>query len=116
MRPTSIQLIRIAFWCSAIVLAIASLPLEILELAAIKLLTDNGVLVICVGGGGVPVTRNAAGKLEGAEAVIDKDRASEVLARNLDADMLLMLTDVDAVYVNYGDGQRTGDRQHGVGP
>ena len=77
-------------------------PLEILELASIKLLTDNGVLVICVGGGGVPVTRNAAGKLEGAEAVIDKDRASQVLALNLDADMLLMLTDVDAVYVNYG--------------
>ncbi len=77
-------------------------PLEILELAAIRLLSESEALVICIGGGGVPVVQSAAGKFEGIEAVIDKDSASELLARNLDADMLLMLTDVDAAYVGFG--------------
>lgn len=77
-------------------------PMEILQMPAITLLSEHGVLVICAGGGGIPVIRNATGKLEGIEAVIDKDMSSELLARNLDADMLLLLTDVDAVYLNYG--------------
>ena len=77
-------------------------PLELLQLPSIAALVDHGVTVICAGGGGVPVVRDAAGKLSGIEAVIDKDRTSEMLAVALEADMLLMLTDVDAVYVNYG--------------
>ncbi len=77
-------------------------PLDILELPAIRLLADHGALVICLGGGGVPVVRNADRRLEGIEAVIDKDSASGLLANTIGADMLLMLTDVDAVYTNYG--------------
>lgn len=77
-------------------------PLRLLQLSSIAMLVDRGVTVICAGGGGVPVTRNAAGKLDGVEAVIDKDFTSQLLAQHLDADMLLLLTDVDAVYVNYG--------------
>ncbi|MGV8950566.1 MAG: carbamate kinase [Cypionkella sp.] len=77
-------------------------PLELLQLSSIATLVDHGVTVICAGGGGVPVARNASGKLEGVEAVIDKDFTSQLLAQHLKADMLLLLTDVDAVYVNYG--------------
>jgi len=77
-------------------------PQEILQMPVIALLNEQRVLVICAGGGGIPVIRNAAGKLEGIEAVIDKDMTSELLARTLDADMLLLLTDVDAVYLDYG--------------
>lgn len=80
-------------------------PLELLQLASIAALVDHGVTVICAGGGGVPVIRNAAGKLEGVEAVIDKDFTSQLLALHLDADMLMLLTDVDGVYVNYGTPQ-----------
>jgi carbamate kinase len=77
-------------------------PVELLQLASIAALVDHGVIVICAGGGGVPVLRNAAGQLEGIEAVIDKDFTSQLLALHLKADMLLVLTDVDAVYANYG--------------
>lgn len=77
-------------------------PLELLQLASIATLVDHGVTVICAGGGGVPVTRDTSGKLSGVDAVIDKDFTSQLLARHLNADMLLLLTDVDAVYVNYG--------------
>lgn len=77
-------------------------PLELLQLPSIAALVDRGVIVICAGGGGIPVVRNAAGKLEGVEAVIDKDFTSQLLALRLEADMLLLLTDVDAVYANYG--------------
>ncbi|TIQ34931.1 MAG: carbamate kinase [Mesorhizobium sp.] len=77
-------------------------PLEILEASVISLLVERGVIVICTGGGGVPVIAGDDGSLRGVEAVIDKDLASSLLARQLKADMLLMLTDVDAVYVGYG--------------
>ncbi len=77
-------------------------PLEILELQVIKLLVEQGVVVICAGGGGIPVVALDGGGLAGVEAVIDKDRASALLARQLDADRLLLLTDVDAVYLDYG--------------
>ncbi|BCG82470.1 carbamate kinase [Mesorhizobium sp. 113-3-3] len=77
-------------------------PLEILEAAVIAYLVDHNVTVICTGGGGVPVVARDDGSLGGVEAVIDKDLASSLLARQLTADMLLMLTDVDAVYVGYG--------------
>ena len=76
-------------------------PVEFVELPSIKTLLATGAIVVCAGGGGVPVIRGARG-LEGVEAVIDKDRASAVLARAIRADALLMLTDVDAVQVGYG--------------
>ena len=75
-------------------------PLRILEIETIKLLVRNGVLVICAGGGGVPVIAGETG-WRGVEAVIDKDHASALLARELGADALLMLTDVDAVYADW---------------
>lgn len=77
-------------------------PLEILEASVISFLVERGVIVICAGGGGVPVIARDDGSLCGIEAVIDKDLASSLLARQLKADMLLMLTDVDAVYVDFG--------------
>ncbi len=77
-------------------------PLEILEIKVISRLVESGVVVICAGGGGIPVAQRADGSLVGIEAVIDKDRASALLARQLGADMLLLLTDVDAVYLDFG--------------
>lgn len=77
-------------------------PLEIPDFRVLKLLLDQQVIVICAGGGGIPVVRRADGSLTGVEAVIDKDAASALLARQLDADALLLLTDVDAVYRDFG--------------
>ena len=77
-------------------------PLRIVELSAIRMLVDAGAIVVCTGGGGIPVTMNGAGTLRGVEAVIDKDLAAELLARSLGADFLLMLTDVSAVMRDWG--------------
>lgn len=77
------------------------LPLDIVEKDTIKDLIDDGLVVIAVGGGGVPVQRDAAGLLSGIDAVIDKDRASALLANLLGADELLILTGVDRVAINY---------------
>ncbi|MEX6505376.1 hypothetical protein [Jiella sp. M17.18] len=77
-------------------------PLEILEARVVSLLVERGIIVICGGGGGIPVVTRKDGSLSGVEAVIDKDFASELLARQLRADMLLLLTDVDAVYADFG--------------
>lgn len=77
-------------------------PLEILQQPVAALLMAAGVTVICTGGGGIPCVRHADGRLTGAEAVVDKDRASALLAAGLEADMLLLLTDVDAAYVGFG--------------
>lgn len=77
-------------------------PLEILERHVLAFLIERGVTVICAGGGGIPVVELANGGIAGVEAVIDKDLASSLLARQVDADMLLLLTDVDAVYVDLG--------------
>ena len=63
---------------------------------------ESGTIVICAGGGGVPVIEDSDGGLEGAEAVIDKDLAAALLARELGADALLLLTDVDAIELDYG--------------
>ena len=79
-------------------------PIRILELNTIRLLVAAGALVVCAGGGGIPVTVTAAGAVHGVEAVIDKDLAAALLAHQLGADALLLLTDVDAVYL---DGART---------
>jgi len=82
-------------------------PLRILELNAIRLLVAAGALVVCAGGGGIPVTVTASGAVHGVEAVIDKDLAAALLAHQLGADALLLLTDVDAVYLGWGtDKQR----------
>ena len=86
------------------------LPLRILGLEAIKVLLDAGQIVICAGGGGIPVRRNADGHMEGVEAVIDKDRTSALLALGLNADALLLLTDVAAVYEDF-----SGPDQHAIG-
>ena len=77
-------------------------PQAILEADVISLLVRQGVTVICTGGGGIPVIEGRDGSLQGAEAVIDKDAASALLAEQLGADMLLLLTDVDAVYADFG--------------
>jgi len=77
-------------------------PREIVELETIKLLVDAGVLVICAGGGGVPVIADGDGVLRGVQAVIDKDHSAALLARELGADALLLLTDVSCVQRDYG--------------
>ncbi len=77
-------------------------PREVVEEDVIHRLTDSGVLVVCAGGGGVPVIRHADGTLEGVEAVIDKDLTAALLAERLGADALLLLTDVTAVETDYG--------------
>ncbi|EFE90618.1 carbamate kinase [Oribacterium sp. oral taxon 078 str. F0262] len=76
-------------------------PKEIIELSAIRAMADDGQIVICCGGGGIPVV--AEGKhLAGVPAVIDKDFAAELLAESLDADMLLILTAVEKAAVHFG--------------
>ena len=77
------------------------MPVEIVELDAVRCLVDNGFIVVTVGGGGIPVVRNAQGNLEGVAAVIDKDLASERLAEDLDVDALVILTAVEKVSINF---------------
>lgn len=77
-------------------------PLAILEAQVLTFLIEHGVIVICAGGGGIPVIEMNNGSIAGVEAVIDKDLASSLLARQLGADLLLMLTDIDAVYSGWG--------------
>jgi carbamate kinase len=77
-------------------------PRRIVELVAITTLLEVRVIVICVGGGGIPVVVGPDGGLRGVEAVIDKDLAAAVLAEELHADLLLLLTDVDNVEVGFG--------------
>ena len=78
------------------------IPMEILEARVISLLVEQGVTAICAGGGGIPVIRQADGSEIGVEAVVDKDRASALLARLIGADGLVMLTDVAAVALDFG--------------
>jgi carbamate kinase len=80
------------------------MPQRIFEIRPVKWLLDHGTIVICAGGGGIPTMyeRGADRKLVGVEAVIDKDLCSELLAQELDADLLVLLTDADAVYVEWG--------------
>lgn len=81
-------------------------PVEIIELQIIEGLVRSGVLVICAGGGGIPVLRKPDGGISGVEAVIDKDLAAALLAEKLGADQLVILTDVDAVYLDWGTPQQ----------
>jgi carbamate kinase len=77
-------------------------PVECLDAAAAAALARAGFTVVCAGGGGIPVVRDADGRLRGVEAVIDKDLTAAVLARQLGADVLLIATDVDAVMTGWG--------------
>jgi carbamate kinase len=77
-------------------------PVRILDIEVIRLLVEQGVTVICAGGGGIPVVLRPDGTCIGVEAVIDKDHASGLLAVELKADAFLMLTDVSAVYADWG--------------
>ncbi len=77
-------------------------PVEIPDIPVIQLLLKHGVIVICTGGGGIPVVYQKDGSLTGIEAVIDKDAASALLAKEIGADALLLLTDVDGVYRDFG--------------
>ena len=81
-------------------------PKRILEIGVIRLLIEHDVTVICTGGGGIPVIRRKDDSYIGIEAVIDKDHASGLLAREIKADALLMLTDVDGVYLGWGTEQQ----------
>jgi len=77
-------------------------PIEILELDVIRALVESGVITIAAGGGGIPVVLGDNGKIEGVEAVIDKDKAASLLARSLNADKLVISTAVPKVCVDFG--------------
>ena len=77
------------------------LPRRIVEIGAVRLLWDHAIVITC-GGGGVPVVENPDGRLEGVAAVIDKDFAAELLAEQVDADALLILTEVEKVAIRFG--------------
>jgi carbamate kinase len=83
-------------------------PRRILEIQPISWLLDRGAVVICAGGGGIPTVlpSSGPGDLLGVEAVIDKDLASELLAEDVDADLFVMATDVDGVYLDWGTPQQ----------
>ena len=83
-------------------------PKRIFEIRPIRWLLEHGVLVICAGGGGIPTSwvPDKERTLGGVEAVIDKDLASELLAREIGADLFLMATDVDGVYENWGTAEQ----------
>jgi carbamate kinase len=78
-------------------------PREIVELPAIRALLAAGIVVIAVGGGGIPVVRDAAGRLHGVEAVVDKDRSAVLLALSLGAESLVLLTGVPEVRLRFGE-------------
>lgn len=82
-------------------------PKRILELEVIKLLLNQKVIVICAGGGGIPVVQKPDGTVIGVEAVIDKDHASGLLAQEIKADAFLMLTDVEGVFAHWGTSDET---------
>ena len=83
-------------------------PQRIVDAPLLRSLVGMGALVICAGGGGVPVVRNCRGQLDGVEAVVDKDATAALLAETLDADVLLLLTDVPGVFTDFGtpDGRQ----------
>lgn len=76
-------------------------PNAVAQLRSLRVLIESGALLICAGGGGVPVTLDGDGKMRGVEAVIDKDLTAALLARRLDVDLLLLLTDVDAIQLDW---------------
>ncbi|MCD6579435.1 carbamate kinase [bacterium] len=78
------------------------IPKEIIEIEAVEKLLNAGFVVVSVGGGGIPVIENEKGELEGVAAVIDKDYATSLLARNINADIFIISTAVEKVYLNFG--------------
>jgi carbamate kinase len=87
-------------------LAPSPVPADLVEVAAVRQLVEAGWIVIAAGGGGSPVYRHARLGWEGIEAVVDKDRAAAILADRLAADTMMILTDVDAVYQDWGRPER----------
>jgi carbamate kinase len=86
-------------------------PVAVHEESIIRSLLDDGVIVVACGGGGIPVFGTSSGALEGIDCVIDKDLAAAALATDVQADLFMILTDVDAVYADWGKpGQRALDR------
>jgi len=77
-------------------------PVRLLEMEAVRSLLELGTIVICAGGGGIPVVADPGGRYHGVEAVIDKDRSAALLAREIDADLLVIATDVSGVYLDWG--------------
>ncbi len=84
-------------------------PIEVLQLDVIKKNMELGITVVALGGGGIPVIRKNGGII-GSEAVIDKDRSSALLAKNLDVDLFIISTDTDQVYLNYKKDNQQGIR------
>lgn len=80
-------------------------PLRILDTTVIRQLVFEGTVTVCAGGGGIPVAKDAAGHFAGIEAIIDKDHASRMVACEMQADALLMLTDVDGLYLGWGTAE-----------
>lgn len=80
-------------------------PQRLVQVDSVLKLLDAGHIVVSAGGGGVPVTMDAAGKVSGVECVVDKDASSGVLAESIDADVYVMATDADAVFVDWGTPQ-----------
>ncbi len=88
-------------------------PKRIFEIRPIRWLLEHGTIVICAGGGGIPTMYDANKKLQGVEAVIDKDLCSSLLAQELNADLLVIATDVDGVYIDWGKpSQRAISKAH----
>lgn len=84
------------------------LPKRIFQIRPIKWLVEKGTVVICAGGGGIPTMYDQDRKLRGVEAVIDKDLASELLAREIEADLFISATDADAVFLDWGTPKQRG--------
>ncbi len=90
------------------------LPRRIVEIEAVKQLWDHSIVITC-GGGGIPVMENPDGTLEGVAAVIDKDFAAELLAEKVDADILMILTEVEKVAINFKKPDQTGSVRDDTG-
>jgi carbamate kinase len=90
-------------------------PVEVLQLDIIKRIIELGVVVIALGGGGIPVVRQENDKLAGSEAVIDKDRSSALLANGLNVDLFIISTDTDQVYLDYKKDTQRGIRNASAG-
>jgi len=86
-------------------------PNAIAEVRSLRVLVDSGALVICAGGGGIPIALDGDGNMHEVETAIDKDLTAALLARRLDADLLLTLTEVDAVYRDRGGPKVEAARQ-----
>ena len=88
-------------------LTASPIPIGVVEAPIVRRLVEQGTIVVAAGGGGPPVYRDPVLRTEGVDAVVDKDRTAAILARDLGADLLLILTDIDAVYRDYGTPRAT---------